>query len=155
SVAATRPQVDAQVEVIRKLGLPIAPYQEELAAIGDEAEKARGLLDADPIGVRSMLEALRSRAEALIARAGRGAGLVQEAGKLATSLEGMRRQVAEHRSKGLRLNEEGGHPDPSLEAADRAHAGAVAALRAGQPDEAAKELDTGRSMVEQARSIVE
>ena len=63
----------------------------------------------------------------------RVAGLSQEAQKAASALEAMRRQAAEHRAKGLRLDEEGGNPDESLEKADRAHAGAMAALRAGDP----------------------
>ena len=155
AVAATRSQLDAPVDTIRKVGLPIAPYQEEMEAIGADVETARGTMPADPIGARSTFEALRSRAEALLARAGRVAGLFQDAQKVASSLANLKRQIADHRSKGLRLDEDGGNPDPSVEAADNAHAAAIASLHAGQVDEAASQLDTARSMVDQAGSTVE
>jgi septation ring formation regulator EzrA len=155
TVTAARPKLDAQVETIRKVGLPIAPFQEELTAIAAETDRARELIASDPIGAKSTLEALRTRGEALIARAERVAGLLQEAQKVAATLEGLRRQVAEHRSKGLRLDEEGGNPDETLAKADQAHARSVAALHSGDPDTAAKELETSRSLVEQGQGTIE
>jgi hypothetical protein len=155
TVGSAKPKVEAQIESIRKLGMPIAPYQDELTAIAADVEKARELIPADPIGARSMLEALRSRGETLIARAERVGGLVQDVQKLASALEALKRQVAEHRAKGLRLDEEGGNPDESLAQADRGHDGAVSALRTGDPDAAAKELESAQSMLERARNIVD
>jgi hypothetical protein len=155
AVAGSKPKIDAQVESIGKLGLPIAPYQSEATAIGAETDRARELIPADPIGARSLLEALRARGEGFIGRAERVAGLVQEARNVASALEGLRRQAAEHRSKGLRLDEDGGNPDPSLAQADQAHAAAVSDLRGGDPDAAAKELDTARSMVDRAKGTIE
>lgn len=155
ALARARPQVDAQVETIRNVGLPVEPYQEELAAIAAEADQARELIPADPIGARSILEGLRARGEALVARAGRVAAMVQESQKVAAALEGLKRQAAEHRAKGLRLDEEGGNPDAALADADRAHAAAITSLNAGDPDAAEKDLATARSSVEQARSTIE
>src|SRR5262249_28182004 len=137
------------------LGLPIEPYQAEITAIAADADKARDLIAADPIGARSMLEAICSRGEALAGRVERVAGLSQEAQKAATALEGLRRQVADHRAKGLRLDGEGGDPDETLARADQAHSAAVAALRAGDPDAAEKDLETARSTTEQAQGLVE
>src|SRR5262249_28179173 len=99
--------------------------------------------------------AIRSRGEALAGRVERVAGLSQETQKAAADLEGLRRQVADHRAKGLRLDEEGGNPDESVAKADQAHAAAVSALRAGDPAAAAKELETARSPPEQAGGLVE
>jgi septation ring formation regulator EzrA len=154
-VVGARPKLDAQVAAIRKLGLPIDPYQAEMAAIAAEADQARDLSTADPIGARASLEALRTRGEALAGRIERVSGLFQESQKASATIEGLRRHIAGHRAKGLRLDEEGGNPDESLAKADETHALAVSALRAGDPDAAAKELDAARSMAEQAQGLVE
>src|SRR5262249_31590909 len=87
TVSSAKPRVEAQIESIRKLGMPVAPYRDELTAIAAEVDKARELIPADPIGARSMLEGLRSRGETLIARAERVGGLVQDVQKLASALE--------------------------------------------------------------------
>jgi septation ring formation regulator EzrA len=155
TVTAARPKLEAQVETIRKVGLPIAPFQDELTAIAAETDRASELIASDPIGAKSTLVALRTRGEALIARAERVVGLLQEAKKVADALAGLRRQVADHRSKGLRLDEQGGNPDESLAQADQAHARSVAALNSGNPDAAAKELETSRSLLEQAQGTIE
>ena len=154
TVRAAKPQLDAQVEAIRKVGLPIAPYQEELAAITTETDRAADLITADPIGARSLLEDLKGRAERLFGRVDRVVELFREAQKLATALEGVRRQVVEHRAKGLRLDEEGGNSDQLLAQADQAHVETVTALRAGDPEAAANGLETARSMVEQAQGTI-
>ncbi len=89
ALAAARPKLDAQVEVIRNLGLPIAPYQDDLAAVAAETDRARELIAADPIGASSRLVALRSRGEAFIGRAERVAAMFQEAQKAAAALQGL------------------------------------------------------------------
>jgi septation ring formation regulator EzrA len=155
TVGSGKPGLDAQIEVIRKLGLPIGPYQDEMAAIAAEIDQAGALIPADPIGAREKLEALRGRGDALIARAERVGGLFQQAQKLSSALEMLKRQVTDHRTKGLRLDEAGGNPDESLADADRASAATASALGVGDADAAATELDTAQTMLERARTTVE
>ncbi len=63
--------------------------------------------------------------------------------------------MAEHRAKGLRLDEDGGNPDESMKRAVQAHGEAISALHAGDPDAATKPLETARSMLEQAQRTIE
>ncbi len=154
TVRAAKPPLNAQIEAISKVALPIEPYQEELTAITTETDRAAELITADPLGARSALEALKGRAERLFSRVERILELFQEARKLATALDGVRRQVVEHRAKGLRLDEDGGNPNQSLAQADQAYVEAGSALRAGDPDATANGLDTARSMVEQAQGTI-
>ena len=112
AVEGAKPKCEVQVAAMAKLGLPTGPYQEELTAIAAATDQARELITADPIGARSSLEALHGRADGLLGRMERVAGLFQEVQKLATALEALRRQVVEHRAKGLRLDEDDGNPDP-------------------------------------------
>ncbi len=81
--------------------------------------------------------------------------LFQDAQKAGTSLDGIKRQVANHRAQGLKLVEEGGNPDHFLEQAAQAHSQVLMALKAGNPDDAAGGLETARSMVEQSQAVIE
>jgi hypothetical protein len=83
------------------------------------------------------------------------ATLFQDAQQARTALDGVKRQVADHRAQGLRLAEEGGNPDQLLGQGDQAHEQALAALRTGDPDAAARNLEAARERVEQARSTIE
>ncbi len=148
-------KLDERIQEIGKLGLPVEPYQQIARGLGEDRDRWGAQIESDPIGVRSALASDRAKAEELLGRMERIAALHTDARKVATALEGLRRQVAEHRAKGLRLDEEGGNPDESLARADQAHAGAVKALEAGDPDAAGTELESSRSMVEQARATIE
>ena len=63
--------------------------------------------------------------------------------------------MANHRAQGLKLSEEGGNPDRFLEQGSQAHSQALEDLRSGNPDGAAKALETARSMVEQGQAVIE
>jgi hypothetical protein len=155
AIGAAKGRLTAQVEAVRKLGLPLAPYEEEQAAIGAATDQAGARLTADPIGTGTALEALRSRIEGLLGRLEGVAKQFQEAKQLKTALAGLEQQVANHRRQGLKLVEDGGNPDPLLEQGSQAVAQALAALHAGDPDEAARVLDAARSAIEQARAVIE
>jgi hypothetical protein len=155
AIGEAKNRLAAQLETVRKLGLPLAPYEEDQAAIGTGTDQASARLTADPIGAGSALEALRSRAEGLLGRLEHIAKLFQDAQQASTALEGLKQQVAHHRAQGLRLVEEGGDPDPLLEQGNQAHSQSLAALQTGNPDEAAQALEAARSMVEQGRTVIE
>ncbi len=155
AIGAAKDRLAAQLETVRKLGLPLAPYEEDQAAISTGTDQASARLTADPIGAGSALEALRSRAEGLLGRLEQVAKQFQDAQQVSSALKGLEQQVAHHRAQGLKLVEEGGNPDPILEQGNQAHSQSLAALRAGNPDEASQALDAARSMVEQARSVIE
>ncbi len=155
ALGEAKDRIGAQLETVRKLGLPLTPYEDDQAAIGAGADQAGARLTADPIGAGSALEALRSRAEGLIGRLEGVAKQFQGAQQVKSALAGLEQQVANHRAQGLKLVEEGGNPDPFLEQGNQVHAQSLASLQAGNPDEAAKALDAARSMLDQARSVVE
>ena len=80
AVTAARPKIDAGLDEIKKLGLPTAPYQEELGAVAAGSTQASSVLVADPLGtddgpraasvaVRRLLGTDRARRVALWRRA--------------------------------------------------------------------------------------
>src|SRR5204862_174732 len=83
-----------------------------------------------PLGAGSALETLRTRAEGLVGRLERVTSLSQDAQQVGSSLDGVKRQVANHRAQGLQLAEEGGNPDHFLGQGDQAHGNALSAVRA-------------------------
>jgi hypothetical protein len=155
AIDEAKAQLDTQLAAVEKLGLPTAPYKDDLIAIGAGTTRAGTRLTADPIGAVSALEELRARSEGLLNRLGRVAAMFQEAQQAGTSLEGVKRLVANHRAQGLELGEEGGNPDHFLGQGSQAHSQALMALRAGNPDAAAKALETVRSGVEQGQAVIE
>lgn len=144
-----------RIEAIAKLGLPDRPFQTELHALAEDDDRLESQVLADPIGARSSLEADRRHAEEALAKLDRLAGLFAEAQKLAAVLDATRRQAAEHRARGLRLDEDGGNPDPPLARADEARAAVLAALQAGDADAAQRELDSARSLADEAKATID
>ena len=107
TVDSVKPKVDAQVEAIRKLGLPIAPYQEEMAAIAARDRQGRRAHPRRPD--RRPLDARASAPEARPSSPARSgsAGCSRTPRSSASCSRALKRQVAEHRAKGLRLDEAG------------------------------------------------
>jgi hypothetical protein len=155
AIGEVRTRLDAQLSAVEKLGLPTAPYQDDLTAIVDGTTQAGTRLTADPIGAGSALAEIRARAQGLLDRLDRVLRLFQDAQQAGASLDGITKQVANHRTQGLKLAEEGGNPDIFLGQAREAHAQALAALREGSPDVAAGAVETARSMVQQGQAVVE
>jgi hypothetical protein len=155
AIGTIKPKLDAELETVKKLTLPTAPYQDELGAIVAGTAQTGAVLTADPIGASGTLDRLRSRAEALVARLQRVSSLWRDAEQVRVSLEEVKGQVADHRVRGLKLSEEGGNPDHFLGQGDQSQGQAMTALRAGDPDKAAKKLETARTMVHQAQATIE
>jgi hypothetical protein len=155
AIGEAKTRLDAQLSAVEKLGLPTAPYQNDLTAINGGTTQAGTRLTADPIGAGVALAEIRSRAQGLLGRLDRVATLFQDAQQAGTSLLVITKQVANHRMQGLKLAEEGGNPDNFLGQGGEAHAQALEALRAGNPEEAAKALESVRSMVQQGQAVIE
>ena len=154
-IGEAKTRFEAQLTAVAKLGLPVGPYQDDLTAISAGTTQAGTKLTADPIGAGLELEEIRSRVEGLLSRLDRVAELFQGAQKVGSSLDGVKRQVANHRAQGLKLVEEGGNPDHFLEQGSEAHSKALIALEAGDPETAAGASETARSMVERAGAVIE
>ena len=107
ALTADRPKLDAGTAALVKLDLPTAPYQEELDSIAADTAKASSVLVADPLGTKSVLEQIQSRAENLLRRIESVAAICAESRQVKTSLETLKRQVGTHRSQGLKLVEQG------------------------------------------------
>ncbi len=103
----------------------------------------------------TVLYQLRSRSDAFLRRIERVVSLFGEVQKVKSGLETLERQVAGHRAQGLKLIEEGGNPDPLLGQGAEAHAEALAALQAGDPDAAAQRLDTAKSKAQEAQATID
>jgi hypothetical protein len=155
AVAAARPKIDAGLDEVKKLGLPTAPYQDELGAVAEGFTQAGALLVGDPLGAMTVLEQLRSRTDAFLGRIERVVSLFSEAQKVKSSLETLQRHVAGHRAQGLKLIEDGGNPDPLLGQGDGAHAEALTALHAGDPDTAAQKLEAAKSKAQEAQTTID
>ncbi len=155
AIVAGQPKIDAQLDAARKVDLPTAVYRDEHAAIGSCTDQARASLTADPIGTKTTLEQVRSRAEALLARIERVVSLSGDAQKTKASLETVKRQLAGQRAEGLALAEEGGNPDEFLTQAAQAHSETIAALGADDPDLGAQKLESARALVKQAENTIE
>ncbi|MHB1558622.1 MAG: TPM domain-containing protein [Isosphaeraceae bacterium] len=144
-----------RIDAIAKFGLPDRPFQAELHALAEDEARQEAQLLADPLGARSALEADRRHAEQALAKLDRLTGLFADAQKLATTLEATRRQAAEHRARGLRLDEDGGNPDPPLARADEARAAVLATLQAGDADAAGRELESASSLADEAKAAID
>ena len=155
AVTAARPKIDAGLDEIKKLALPTAPFQDQLAAVDAGLKQASSVLAADPLGTMTALEQLRSRSDAFLTRIECVVSLFGDAKKIRSTLETIKRQVAGHRAQGLKLTEDGGNPDASLSEAEAAHADTLTALQAGDPDAAAQKLDAARSTVDQAQATID
>jgi uncharacterized membrane protein YgcG len=155
AITAARPKLDQALESVKKIDLPTAPYQDELAALDTGRTQASSALGADPIGTQSVLEQLRSQAGGLLSRIEHVASLFQDARQVKTSLETIKRQVAGHRSAGLKLVEEGGNPDSALDQGDSARAETLTALASGDPDAAAHTLEQARALAQEAQATIE
>ena len=155
AVTAARPKIDAGLDEIKKLGLPTAPYQDELAAVAAGLSQASSVLAADPLGTMTTLEQLRTRSDGFLGRIERVVSLDGDAKQIKSTLETIRRQVAGHRAQGLKLIEDGGNPDAFLSEAEAAHAATLTALQAGDPDAAAQKLDAARSTVQEAQATID
>ena len=81
--------------------------------------------------------------------------LFDDAQKVKSSLDTIKRQVAGHRSQGLKLIEEAGNPDLLLWQGDEAHAESLAALESGDPDAASGKLDAARSRAQDAQATID
>ncbi len=150
-----RSRLNGGLGEIQKLGLPGARFQPEIAAIDAEIAEAEQSLLADPLGTQVALDRLHSRAQSLVARLERIVTLFGESQKVKSALDAIRRQVAGHRTQGLKLSEAGGKPDAFIDEGETAQTEAVAALEAGDPAAAAGKLDAARSRIGEAQATIE
>lgn len=155
AVAEARERAAARIRAMGEAGAPIAPLQPALDAIINQEKQAREILSADPIGAKTILDAaladaqtLAETADALIA--GRGGGESER-----EALRQLREDVAKQRAGGLRLDEEGGDPDPLIASADQALDQAKTAVEAGDPAEANAKLKEARERSQAARDRFE
>jgi uncharacterized membrane protein YgcG len=155
AITAARPKLDAAIIAVKKLNLSTAPYDEELGSVDAATAQAGALSAADPLGARTALEQLRTRAQGLLSRIERVASLFRDAQQVKTALEALIRQVAGHRAQGLKLVEEGGNTDQPLQQGSEAHAEILTALQSGDPESAAQKLETAQSKLQEARATVE
>jgi uncharacterized membrane protein YgcG len=154
-ITADQPKIAAGCASARKVDLPTAAFDEEHTAIAAEIDRAKANLTADPIGTKTALEKIKSRSQALLGRIERVVALVKEAEKTRANLELVKGQAAAHRREGLTLVEDGGNPDEFLNQASQAHAQAVEALGAGDPDAAARHIESAQALAKQAQDTIE
>lgn len=151
AVAEARERAADRIKEVGEAGLPTAPHQPALDGIIGQEKQAREILAADPIGAKTILDAaladsqtLTEKADALIA--GR-----EEGDSERETLRKLRDDVAQQREAGLRLDEEGGDPNPFIASAAEALDELQTALEAGDPDQAAARLKEARDRSNAAR----
>jgi hypothetical protein len=136
-------------------GLPIEPYQKDVATVETLFNEAEGLTTADPIGASEVI-ARTGQALAVVAeRSGQVLARSKDAESTLAAIGEVAARAAELRSGGLRLTEDEADPDPRLEEARRHHAAALAALRKADPAEAGREVDQARSITDHARQGID
>lgn len=155
ALADLRAKLKTQVESVGKAGLPTAPYQPEMAAIQELVAEAEAGVAADPIGSEGIVAKARAQAEGQVERAGEVLSLLDQSRTIGRSLKEVERATASQRSKGFRLQEEGGNPDPLIVEGGRCHGLGLAALQAGDPRVAKAELTKADSQAKQAQQVLD
>jgi len=155
AVAQSREEAAARVVEIGRAGLPTDPLQPQLDRIAEREKQAGESLASDPIGAKTILDAALADSKALGERAIALIARLEESRSERAALEKLRGEVAKQRAGGLRLDEEGGDPDPLLTLTGEALDQAMTALEAGDPVEAAARLETARTQAKTARGRLE
>lgn len=154
--AEERPaQVKQQIDAIRVLPLPTAPYEAELdrcvAAIADGSTS----VESDPLGAQATFEGAQEKMDGLCRWMEDISSLFQRAPKALDELEKTRRQAADRRSQGLRLCEPDGNPDPLLEQGRNHHREVLQALERADNKGAGQHLEQAFSLARQAGERIE
>jgi hypothetical protein len=154
--AVDRPgQLRPQLETVARLPLPRTPYETELAACAALTEKARPLLQADPIGAHNILNQCLHRLSDLDQRLQEIVRLFHQAQEARNPLDQVAHMAAERRAQGLLLTEPEGNPDPLLEQSRTQHRLLLQALERGEAKAAAGHLEQTLALAEQVKSVIE
>lgn len=155
ALADLRASMRAGVENVGKAGLPTDPYQPEAAAVEELAAQADALAAADPIGSETIVAKAKAQVEGQIERSNEVLVQRDRSRTIERSLKEVERAAASHRSKGFKLQEEGGNPDPLIVEGVRRHGLGLAALRAGDPKAAKSELAEADARAKQAQQVLD
>lgn len=153
--AETTGRLRQQLESVRALELPTAPYEAELERCGGGVEQGRGALPADPLGAVAALESATEKMTALGDWMQDIVRLVGQARKAHDELEEVTRQAASRRAGGLLLTEPEGNPDPVVAQGHAEHAGALEALRGADAKAAGKHVKQAFALAKQAGEVIE
>jgi uncharacterized membrane protein YgcG len=154
-VAESQKNLDGGLESVRQLELPVAPYADELQQIRSQLVAIEANVTPDPIGSTTALKQLAARIKQQRDRVQRVVTLTGQSQELRTSVDALVRDVSTERAGGLTLAEEGGNPDQFLGKAAQLDSETKSALSAGDPDIAAKKLESARQLYEQAVSTID
>lgn len=147
-------RASAPIDAVRNLGLPTAPYEAELQRCAGLTEKGRQLLAADPVGAQETLADAVSKLDALGGRIEDIIKLWRRAPTVLAEVDRVGRLVSDRRAGGLLLTEPDGNPDPLLERGHSRHGDALEAIRRGDPEAAASQLDQSAAQVKEAEALV-
>jgi hypothetical protein len=154
-LADLRAKLTTQLERVGRAGLPAVPYQSEEAAIEELGAEADTLAVADPIGSEAIIAKAKVRVEDQIERIGAVLTLLDQSRNVERSLKEVERATAAQRSKGFKLQEEEGNPDPLIVEGVRRHGLGLAALQAGDPKAAKAELADADARAKQAQQVLD
>jgi hypothetical protein len=148
-------QLRQQVESVRALPLPTAPYEAELERCGAGVEQGRGALPADPLGAVAALESTAEKMAALGDWMQEAIHLFGRAGKAHDDLEEVTRAAAARRAGGLLLTEPDGNPDPIVARGQAEQAAALEALRGAETKAAAGHVKQAFALAREASEVIE
>ncbi len=148
-------QLRKQVESVRALPLPTAPYEAELERCGAGVEQGRGALPADPLGAVAALEGALEKMVALGDWMEDAVRLFGQAGKAHAELEEVARSAASRRAGGLLLTEPDGNPDPVLARGRAEHAAALEALQSADTKAASAHVKQAFAQAKEAADVIE
>jgi len=148
-------QLRQQVEAVRALPLPTAPYEAELERCGAGVEQGQGALPADPLGAVAALEGAAEKMAALGDWMQEVVRLFGRAGKAHDDLEEVTRTAASRRAGGLLLTEPDGNPDPVVARGQAQQAAALEALRRADAKAAAGHVEQAFALAKEAAEVIE
>jgi hypothetical protein len=155
AVGDSQKRIRQNVQEVEQQGLPSVPYKPEVDGIAEQARQAGEILTPDPIGARQTLDRAHERATALRDRIEQILHRYGESRKLLAEVAALRERVAGHRQEGLRLDEEGGNPDPTIAQTGQSLEAVRQAVHAGDPQKALESLQSARAQLEQSRKTLD
>ena len=148
-------QLGTLLESIAAASLSVAPYQPDRSAARTFAERVQGLLSADPLAALRCLSEARLKIAAVNQLAVRIQGHLKTAHNLAARIADVERLIAQRRSQGFLLREEGTDPDPLMAAGGQHRAVAHGALNQADDTSAGAALAKALAQIQQAQEGME
>jgi uncharacterized membrane protein YgcG len=150
----TRESIRSLLERLAAAALPGAPYESAGREVEEQAIRADGLLESDPLSARQAAEEGAQAAASLEQWLGRVAAGEERGRRLSDRIASLAQTAAGRRGEGYLLKEPNGDPDPLLAHAREEADSARGRLADGGDAEAARHLEQGEAFAARAEAVI-